>query len=152
MSDTGSTWHSQELRFLVLCFFVGWGVAGKSGFLQASSLCHIIPFTVSRASLVVQWYSIHLPMQETQVRSLGQEDPDHSSILAWEITWTEKPSRLLGCPRDCKESARTKQLTDNKCNKPPHLSHKKIDFSPDSLWSCSNSRIPTGSSHCLGLL
>ena len=35
-------------------------------------------------------------MQETQVRSLGQEDPleeemeTHSSILAWEIPWTEK--------------------------------------------------------------
>ncbi|KAB0364832.1 hypothetical protein FD754_008988 [Muntiacus muntjak] len=34
-------------------------------------------------------------MQETQVRSLGQEDPlekemaTHSSILAWEITWIE---------------------------------------------------------------
>ena len=36
-------------------------------------------------------------MQETQVRSLGQEDPlekgmaKHSSILAWEIPWTEEP-------------------------------------------------------------
>ena len=36
-------------------------------------------------------------MQETQVRSLGQEDPlekemaTHSSILAWRIPWTEKP-------------------------------------------------------------
>ena len=34
-------------------------------------------------------------MQETQVQSLGQEDPlengmaTHSGILAWEITWTE---------------------------------------------------------------
>ena len=34
------------------------------------------------------------------VRSLGQEDPlekemaTHSSILAWEIPWTEEPSRL----------------------------------------------------------
>ena len=43
----------------------------------------------------------HLPgMQETQVRSLDQEDPlekemaIHSSILAWKIPWTEKPSRL----------------------------------------------------------
>ena len=39
-------------------------------------------------------------MQETQVQTLGQEDPlekeiiTHSSILAWEITWTEKPGRL----------------------------------------------------------
>ena len=43
----------------------------------------------------------HLPaMQETRVRSLGQEDPlekemaTHSSILAWKIPWMEKPGRL----------------------------------------------------------
>ena len=35
-------------------------------------------------------------MQPTQVRSLGQEDPlekgmaNHSSILAWNIPWTEE--------------------------------------------------------------
>ena len=39
-------------------------------------------------------------MQETQVQSVGQEDPlekemaTHSSILAWEIPWTEEPGRL----------------------------------------------------------
>ena len=39
-------------------------------------------------------------MQETQVQSLGQEDPlgkgmaAHSSIHAWEIPWTEEPGRL----------------------------------------------------------
>ena len=27
------------------------------------------------ASLVAQWYRFHLPIQEMQVRSLGQEDP-----------------------------------------------------------------------------
>ena len=38
--------------------------------------------------------------QETWVQFLGQEDPlekeitTHSSIPAWEITWTEKPGRL----------------------------------------------------------
>ena len=36
-------------------------------------------------------------MQEIQVQSLGKENPlekeiaTHSSILAWEIPWTEKP-------------------------------------------------------------
>ena len=41
-----------------------------------------------------------LTMQETQVRSLGWEDPlekgmaTHSSILAWRIPWTEEPDRL----------------------------------------------------------
>ena len=39
---------------------------------------------------------ICLPMQRTQVLSLGQEDPlekemaTHSSILAWEIPWMEE--------------------------------------------------------------
>ena len=39
-------------------------------------------------------------MQETWVRSLGQEDPlekemaPDSSTLAWKIPWTEKPGRL----------------------------------------------------------
>ena len=45
--------------------------------------------------------------QEMQVRSLGQEDPleeetaTHSSILAWEIPWTEEPGRFqsTGSPR-----------------------------------------------------
>ena len=43
----------------------------------------------------------HLPeIQETQVRSLGREDPlgkemaTHSSILTWRISWTEEPVRL----------------------------------------------------------
>ena len=37
---------------------------------------------------------------ETQVGSLGQEDPlekemaTHSSLLAWKIPWTEEPSKL----------------------------------------------------------
>ena len=37
---------------------------------------------------------------ETEVQSLGQEDPlekekaTHSSILAWEIPWTEEPDGL----------------------------------------------------------
>ena len=39
-------------------------------------------------------------MPVTWVRSLGQEDPleeemaTHSSVLAWEISWTEKPGGL----------------------------------------------------------
>ena len=45
--------------------------------------------------------------QEMQVRSLGGEDPleeemaIHSSILAWEIPWTEEPGGLQfkGLPR-----------------------------------------------------
>ena len=39
-------------------------------------------------------------MQEVQVQSLGWEDPlekevvTHSSILAWEISWTEESGEL----------------------------------------------------------
>ena len=39
-------------------------------------------------------------MQETPVQFLGWEDPfekemaTHSSMLAWKISWTEKPGRL----------------------------------------------------------
>ena len=38
--------------------------------------------------------------QQTRVQSLVQEDPldesmaTHSSIIAWEIPWTEKPGEL----------------------------------------------------------
>ena len=51
-------------------------------------------------SLVAQMVK-HLPaMQETQVRSLGWEDPlekgmtTHSSILAWRIRWMKDPGGL----------------------------------------------------------
>ena len=48
------------------------------------------------AQLVKNWPA----MWETWVQSLGWEDPlekemiIHSSILAWEIPWTEKPGGL----------------------------------------------------------
>ena len=40
-------------------------------------------------------------MQEMQVWALGQEDPPekematHSSVLAWEIPWTEEPGEYV---------------------------------------------------------
>ena len=53
---------------------------------------------------MARWFKkkkkICLPMQEMQVQSLDQENPlekemaTHSSILAWEIPWTEKPGGL----------------------------------------------------------
>ena len=52
------------------------------------------------ASLVAQMVKNPPAVQETQVRSLGQEDPlaegmaTHSSILAWRIPWAEEPSGL----------------------------------------------------------
>ena len=51
-----------------------------------------------------------LAMQETQVQSLGQEDPleekmaTHSSILAWRMPWTEEPGGLQSMELGHKES------------------------------------------------
>ena len=57
----------------------------------------------------------HLPtMQETQVQSLGGQDPlekemaTHSSTLAWKIPWTEEPGRLQSWDR--KELDTTERL------------------------------------------
>ena len=52
------------------------------------------------ACLVAQMIKKMPAMQETQVGSLGWEDPleegmvSHSSILAWRIAWTEEPGGL----------------------------------------------------------
>ena len=51
-------------------------------------------------SLVAQTVKRLPAMQETQVQSLGREDPrekemaTHSSTLAWKIPWMEEPGRL----------------------------------------------------------
>ena len=51
-------------------------------------------------SLVAQTVKRLPTMRETRVRSLGQEDllekemATHSSILPWEILWTEEPGGL----------------------------------------------------------
>ena len=54
---------------------------------------------ISRNKLL--WFSqCYLSMQETQVWSLNRKDPlekemaTHSSILDWEIPWTEEPDCL----------------------------------------------------------
>ena len=52
------------------------------------------------ASLVAQMVKSLPAMQDTQVRSLGQENPletemaTHSSILAWKIPWMEEPGSI----------------------------------------------------------
>jgi len=52
------------------------------------------------ASLVAQTVKSLPAVLETQIQSLGQEDPlekemaAHSSILAWKIPWTKEPDRL----------------------------------------------------------
>ena len=53
-----------------------------------------------KASLVAQRLKCLPGIQETQVRSLDQEDPlekgmaTHSNTLPWRIPWREKPGRL----------------------------------------------------------
>ena len=50
--------------------------------------------------LLAQTVKCLTTMRETRVQSQGWEDPlekemaTHSSILAWEIPWTEEPGRL----------------------------------------------------------
>ena len=55
---------------------------------------------LERTSLVAQTVKRLPTMRETQVQSLGREDPlekemaPHSSTLAWKIPWTEERGRL----------------------------------------------------------
>ena len=81
-----------ELPFLTPAVFPYPGITSMS-----SALAGRI-FIPEPASLVAQRLKCLPPM--SQVRSLVREDPlekemaTHSSILAWRIPWTEKPSRL----------------------------------------------------------
>ena len=69
------------------------------GTMTSSMLIISILYTL-RVSLVVQRVKRLPTMEETQVQSLGREDPlekeiaPHSSILAWKIPWTEEPGWL----------------------------------------------------------
>ena len=61
---------------------------------------------------------LSVAVEETQVQPLVREDPleqemaTHSSILSWEILWTEEPGRLqlMGCQR----ADTTEQLDNNR--------------------------------------
>ena len=73
-------------------------VCGKGPHIKVG--CRIGDFSLSLSFLVVPSVKNPPAMQETRVRSLGREDPleketaTHSTILAWEIPWTEEHSRL----------------------------------------------------------
>ena len=65
--------------------------------LIVSVVCFFSPQLIT--SLVAHKVKCLSAMQETQVQSLDQEDPEkamapHSSTLAWKIPWTEEPGRL----------------------------------------------------------
>ena len=77
------------------------------------------------ASQVSHWYSIYLLMQEVCVQALGWEDllekemaihSSHSSILAWEIPWTEEPGGLqsMGSQRVRHDLVSTTTTTTNR--------------------------------------
>ena len=57
-------------------------------------------FNEKWAPLIAQLVKNLPPMQETQVQSLGREDPlekemaTRPGILAWRIPWTEEPGEL----------------------------------------------------------
>ena len=65
-------------------------------------MCHFLFLSLASygASLIAQMVKNLPAVQETWVRSLGQEDPmeqgmaNHSSILAWRIPSSEEPGRL----------------------------------------------------------
>ena len=69
-------------------------------FLLATCRLFRFGFWEPRASLVAQRVKNLPAVQETQVWSLGWEDPleegmaTHSSILAWRIPWAEEPGEL----------------------------------------------------------
>ena len=99
-------------RYVHLCcmldttYVIAYSICLSLGMIISRSIC-VAPSGISSfliaelvASLVAQRLKRLPPMRETRVQSLGWEDPlekemaTHSSILAWRIPWTEKPSRL----------------------------------------------------------
>ena len=75
-----------------------WGAIAFSTNMEQRAL--IPSLKLQWASLVAQRLKRQPPMRETWVPSLGREDPleeemaTHSSILAWEMPWTEEPGGL----------------------------------------------------------
>ena len=91
------TWEALSVR--ILCF--KWRLASVLGYLRNDlTMLFVWQYAVVMASLVTQMVKNMPAMWETQVRSLGQEDPleecmaTHSSLPAWRIPWTEEPSGL----------------------------------------------------------
>ena len=93
-----------------------------------------LPQNTSQGFLVAQLVKNLPAVQETQVRSLGQEDPlekemaNHSSILAWKIPWTEERGRLqsMGLQRVGHDwVANTQHTSQNYCEEPMGMCLKK---------------------------
>ena len=67
-------------------------------------------------------------MQETQVQSLGPEDPleeemaTHSGILAWKVPWTEEPGGLQSMGR--KETVTTNTSVTVVCSSSSEIGYR----------------------------
>ena len=106
-----------------------------------------------------KWLS--LPTQESRVQSLGREDAlekemaTHSSILAWENSWTEEPGGLQSTgSQDTTKSLRHDLVT--KTNAPLQTSEIWKLFTGRSFWArhplgavstCTDKRLPSQSFH-----
>ena len=90
-------WNFPVKNTRVSCHFLLYGIL----LTQGSNLCLLLLLYWQASSLPLSHLGICLPMQEMQFQSLGQEDrlekemATYSSILAWEIPWTEEPGGLL---------------------------------------------------------
>ena len=90
ISETKHRWNQSRKRVVILQAFLLYNQ--KTG-----SWCLSFPI---KASLVAKMVKNLPAMQETRVRSLGQEDPlwkemaTHSNMLTWRIPWTEEPGGL----------------------------------------------------------
>ena len=78
-----------------------WGVFVKAvGISLTKTAPDFLSGSISRALLAAQLVKNLPASQETQLQSLGWEDPleeemtTHSSTLAWRIPWTEEPGGL----------------------------------------------------------
>ena len=93
----------------IIFIFVHLHAASKqSGLSQNKTCCLLSVHWGCYFSVPVAQTVKNLPaVQDTQVQSLGQEDPlekgmaTHSSILGWRIPWTEEPGGLqsMGIPK-----------------------------------------------------
>ena len=128
--------------------------AGIQGCRLLSSYRFVFPFTMAQRLK-------HLPaMRNTQVRSLGWEDPlekemaTHSSILAWRIPWREEPGGLqsTGSQSDTNQRLNNNKWAYMTLSKPERKlvlaqekkklrSYKFITFSAKTLFSMVVERV-----------
>ena len=108
MNQMGSSNHDPNLLLFCVCVCGGVCVCVCVCYSSVVWLCDRLDCStlscsvhgILQTSLVAQTVKNLLAMQETWVRSLGQEDSlekemaTHSSIPAWRIPWTKEPYRL----------------------------------------------------------